>query len=186
MLGTLLAHQIMAIKVRLDLIKQREGRSKQTVFREKPESDISVNNFASKLANEIYGEVSKPFLEIFKFLESKNLITDEVAEKIFDERDRLFLKFEAGEFQRKFIFKTIGRERGISNSQTPVLSKSDFFKKLNDFIRSHFNEYDEKPSQKLASKQLGFQSEKTFKRKRVQFGDDSSWTSYCKNILKME
>ncbi len=96
----------MTIKIKLDALNgKRFGRERRVVFRRKPQTDVSPNEFASKTANEIYDEISEPFLEIYNFLESKNLLSNEITEKIFDERDRLFWKFQSKEFDRTFLLK---------------------------------------------------------------------------------
>ena len=177
----------MTIKVKLDALNgKRLGRERRVVFRRKPQANVSPNEFASKIANEIYDEISEPFLEIYNFLESKNLLTDEITEKIFDERDKLFWKLEGKEFfERTFRFKNVGREIGKLNSETPKFSKSDFFNKLNQFIKSYYGEHHESPTQPIAAKHLKFANGKSLKRKMQSLGEWRDFRIYCRDTLNL-
>lgn len=178
----------MAIKVRLDHLNgKRLGREKRLYIKgpyRKSGLNISLNNLASKIADEIFGEVSEPFIKIYRFLEKKGKTDDEITEMIFAERDKLFELLEKREFDRAFHLKSVGRMKGESNGQTPKYSKSVFFSKLTEFISSYYYAQGEFPTRKLAAKHLGYSNERALKRARLKFDDKLTWQLFCKNVLK--
>lgn len=187
----------MAMRVRMNCLNRKfKGQEQQIIFREKPKSDIAlndldaINNLASKIATEIDNEISEPFIQIFEYLKTKGVLTDDIAEKIFDEQDKLFEKIKNREFfERVFRVKNVGRGKGNENKKPRKYTKTEFYYKLEKFILTCTQ--NERATKLKAGQNLwsgcylGNEAYiKKLTRELKRFNEKRNWVTLCREVLE--